>query len=63
MTHIVVKALPIVDRATLSEEDQEVPETTTIAVDDSVPTDHLANAALDVFHTYIPVDELEAFEF
>lgn len=63
MTHIVVKALPIVERDTLSEKNQKVPETNIIAVDDSVPTDYLGNAALDAFHTPIPVAEQEAFEF
>lgn len=44
------------------EEDQHVPGIHVVAVS-GVPTELVANAALDVFHSSVPVTELDAFEF
>lgn len=58
-----VTAMPTVQRDVLSEEDQEVPVATTIELRDSVEPRYWANAALDVFHSSVAVDDLESFAF
>lgn len=58
-----VTAMPTVQRSVLSEEDQAVPVATTVELRDSVEPRYWANAALDVFHSSVAVDDLESFAF
>lgn len=58
-----VTAMPTVQRDVLSQEDQDVPVATTVELRDSVEPRYWANAALDVFHTSVAVDDLGSFAF
>lgn len=62
MTKIVsVHATPKVATNELHPTDRDVPEQTTIEINAAVPSHHLANAALDVFHDQIAIKNLEDF--
>jgi hypothetical protein len=63
MPTLIVKAIAKCDYVDLSQEDSEVPAETQVILRDEVPEHLLANAALDVFHAQMPVDNLDDFEF
>lgn len=60
---VYVSVEPVVDLAELSNEDADVPGIYLVKVGRDVPIDHLANAALDVFHENIAVGALDNFSF
>lgn len=58
-----VRVVCLVDESELDEEDQELPEEVEVVVEDTVPTDQIAKAALDAFHESFAVEVLDDFEF
>lgn len=58
---VTATALTALDK--LTEDDQNVPTETVIQVNDHVDHRFLANAALDIFHSHIAIDQLDDFTF
>lgn len=61
--NVVLKAIPLVAKEALCDEDLDVQGVWHIELDDACPDDALANAALDYFHSCIAVDALDDFSF
>lgn len=63
MSEVLVTTTINVPHNQLSEDDRNVPGEVTIQVNDDVELRFLANAALDIFHTHVAIDELDNFSF
>lgn len=63
MPILYVTATPLTPVKKLHEDDQVCPGRYTLSINDDVPTEHLGNAALDVFHSNIAIKQLDDFQF
>ena len=62
-SRILYVAARVVDGATPDREDAHVQGIHAISIGAGVPPALAANAALDIFHSHVPVGELDCFEF
>jgi hypothetical protein len=61
MVDVIVKAEAVYEN--LQSDDTDIEGNYTIRLKDEVPRELWASAALDIFHSNIPVAELDCFEF
>ncbi|MEZ9709164.1 hypothetical protein AB4254_10845 [Vibrio breoganii] len=63
MTTVTIQLVPKVPIHELNAEDKELCRNVKVKIDESVSYKRLASAALDIYHSRIPVRDLESFEF
>ena len=61
--NVFVKAIPQVEFSALKPDDRGIPGWHSVFVDSSVEMAHIADAALDVFHSTEAIDVLDNFDF
>lgn len=63
MTEVTVRAVPLESCIVMSEDDRQVPFETSISVSPDLEESKIASSALDIFHSTIPVEYPEHFDF
>jgi len=61
--NVTIKAVLTKEESALTKEDQNVAGDHYISLDEGVPESQIADAALDVFHSHVPVSQPDNFEY